>query len=618
MISGFQEQENDITDLSSTLDRLNTLERVLSDARSDLLTNSNTQKTSIEEIEGIQQETKKTLDATQTEKDQLEKGIASTQMEIERVQGRIVETKTFLTKTFVEGYKNDRYAKTDLILSSLIFGKTLGVTFSESDTSDTLLNTTEDLLVREKSLEDNLGDLQKSLAKKMQQKNHVLERLANYADVLTQTRLGENALISGNTAKNQNLRDNMREVVAKKQTVIAKIQQEKVVASAQIQQKFSDYETALKQSFAQYDCANQRWIVCQWMDQYIALEKEMLTNPKNTMQFVWPVSANNGFGTTFRDQAYYVAHNSHHEGLDIITPSWVPVKALADGYLLIKQYPRGNSPGVVILKHPGGYMSIYVGIAPSQQEMFSRVTAGDVIGTTRNYTEESNQNILHVEFFESGKATDILEKLDLSGLAPEKIPARYGWKYIDDLRKAQKPVNISDLQKTIGFFFIDGATEADRQTNFLATYAADSYKDRNLWVEESLPESVDPTFVMCVGLAESSLGKNLTTDGNVGNVGNTDSGKRQDYDTTRTGIHAISAVVNNAWLGSYTTIDQLSSWGNTTGPIYASSHTNWHENVIKCMSALKEQYVWNKANFRLTQAGLLLYQQEGFMLNKSS
>lgn len=54
---------------------------------------------------------------------------------------------------------------------------------------------------------------------------------------------------------------------------------------------------------------------------------------------------------------------------------------------------------------------------------------------------------------------------------------------------------------------------------------------------------------MCVGFAESTLGKNLTTSGNIGNVGNTDSGDRRDYNDPRSGIRAIAAVVNNTWLG---------------------------------------------------------------------
>jgi hypothetical protein len=108
-----------------------------------------------------------------------------------------------------------------------------------------------------------------------------------------------------------------------------------------------------------------------------------------------------------------------------------------------------------------------------------------------------------------------------------------------------------------------------------------------MWIEESISESIDPTFTMCIGFAESSLGKNLTTSGNIGNVGNTDSGDRRNFDDARSGIRGISSTLNNNWLGGYITIDQLSGWGNVSSPIYASSPTNWHENIVKCMSAIK-------------------------------
>jgi hypothetical protein len=39
-----------------------------------------------------------------------------------------------------------------------------------------------------------------------------------------------------------------------------------------------------------------------------------------------------------------------------------------------------------------------------------------------------------------------------------------------------------------------------------------------LWVEESLDANLDPSFVMCIWLAETWLGKNLKTPYNVWNV----------------------------------------------------------------------------------------------------
>ncbi len=142
----------------------------------------------------------------------------------------------------------------------------------------------------------------------------------------------------------------------------------------------------------------------------------------------------------------------------------------------------------------------------------------------------------------------MLEKIDLSALSASNVPARYGWKYIDDLKQQQKNPSITKLLKTIGFFHLEGDTEAERQQTLLDTFASEDFRNREIWVEESIAESIDPTFVLCVGLAESTLGKHLTTSGNIGNVGNTDSGARRDYTDSRSGIRAISSVVNNRWL----------------------------------------------------------------------
>ncbi len=159
------------------------------------------------------------------------------------------------------------------------------------------------------------------------------------------------------------------------------------------------------------------------------------------------------------------------------------------------------------------------------------------------------------------------------------------------MRNAGKNPDVEALQKEMKFFYVEGANERERQENMLLKYASSAFQDKTMWIEASIGESIDPTFILCIGMAESSLGKHLTTDGNIGNVGNTDGGDRQSYNSPAAGVHAISRVLNNTWLGTYITVDQLSGWGNTRGPIYASSPTNWHENIVKCMSAIKGRYV---------------------------
>ena len=92
---------------------------------------------------------------------------------------------------------------------------------------------------------------------------------------------------------------------------------------------------------------------------------------------------------------------------------------------------------------------------------------------------------------------------------------------------------------------------------------------------------------MCIGLSETTLGNHLKTPYNIGNVGNTDSGATITFSSAREGITWMAKTFNNKFLGQYTKVSQLSRWGNPDGLIYASSSSNWHDNTIRCLSALK-------------------------------
>ena len=46
-------------------------------------------------------------------------------------------------------------------------------------------------------------------------------------------------------------------------------------------------------------------------------------------------------------------------------------------------------------------------------------------------------------------------------------------------------------------------------------------------------------------------------------------------------------------------MSKLSRYGNKTGSIYASSPVNWHNNMIKCLQALKAEHIPDNFNFRI-------------------
>jgi hypothetical protein len=58
-------------------------------------------------------------------------------------------------------------------------------------------------------------------------------------------------------------------------------------------------------------------------------------------------------------------------------------------------------------------------------------------------------------------------------------------------------------------------------------------------------------------------------------------------------------TLNNAYLWSYHTINQLSRYGNKDGKIYASSPINWQTNVLKCLSQIKGYYIPEDFPFRI-------------------
>ncbi len=618
IINDFSDTEEELEDLSISENHLAWMQEALIEAKKNKEMTQYEKEWLIDKIQSTQREIRRNIQKNQEETKELSRSINLLENEIKYLKERQSDTASFLRTSLAYSYQDEVHGSDDIGLYSIFFGQSLGNNFYRKDAHEIVQNSTQNLLSRQKSITENLSSLEKLTAKKIKINNRILSRLEKEKSELAQAEEVERSILSESMEKQISIKKDIDSIAQKRKMIEAKIMEKKTVNSVQFEKKFAEYETSLKERLSQYNCSNQKSPVCAWIEQYIRMEKQMLAQAKEKIAFSWPIIPNSGFGSTFRDQKYYVANNTHHEWLDILTPAGIPVQAVADGYILIKQYPNTNSPGIVIVKHANGYMSLYIGIIPNNKPMFSRVSLWDSIGMTRDYTEHSNQNNIHIELYKNWKATDILEKIDLSPLSPDKIPSRYGWKYIDDLQKNKKPVDINALQKTIGFFYIPGESEAERQKKLLSTYASNDFQNRNIWVEESLPESVDPTFVMCVGFAESTLGQNLTTDGNIGNVGNTDSGARQDFADSRSGIRAISSVVNNNWLGSYTTIDQLSGWWNPRGPIYASSRTNWHENIVKCMSALKQHYVWNNGTFRLSQASLLLYQQEWFSIKKDS
>lgn len=103
---------------------------------------------------------------------------------------------------------------------------------------------------------------------------------------------------------------------------------------------------------------------------------------------------------------------------------------------------------------------------------------------------------------------------------------------------------------------------------------------------------IKPEIIFAIAWADSQCGHALTTPYNYGNVGNTDGGKRQGFNSPIQGLNAITNTLNNGMIGGVDKVGHLSQGGrNTIGAVndcrnapapykcYATSVENWHNNV---------------------------------------
>lgn len=318
--------------------------------------------------------------------------------------------------------------------------------------------------------------------------------------------------------------------------------------------------------------------------------------------FLWPVEPRY-VSAYYKDQSYYASVGSEHEAIDIPAEQGSDVIAPADGYVYFVNPPVEGGYGYVALKHTNGYLTIYGHVSEVMAERFQFVRAGEVFAKSGGAPGTPGAGVmtsgahLHFEVHRNRSSLDPLRFLDLTRLRYETLDAKYAYKYVEDLKaRYGRRANIS----TYDTFRIVGDDEVARQKFLLEKYAVGDFRNWDVWTEEGSEGKIDPSFLMCVGLAETGLGKNLKTAYNVGNVGNTDSGGTYDFPSAREGIYWMVKTLNNRYLGQHENVSDLSRWGNKDGAIYASSSKHWHTNVIRCLSALKGRFIEDDYKFRLS------------------
>jgi lipoprotein NlpD len=141
--------------------------------------------------------------------------------------------------------------------------------------------------------------------------------------------------------------------------------------------------------------------------------------PPGAPRFIWPVrggSVISGFGR--RGQ-------SVHDGIDIRVPAGAPVRAAADGEVIYSDALRGYG-NVIIVRHRGGYATVYAHNRENQVREGERVRRGEVIATVGDSGRTLGAN-LHFEIRYDNVARDPLPFLPpLERVAVPRAPAPGG------------------------------------------------------------------------------------------------------------------------------------------------------------------------------------------------
>lgn len=121
------------------------------------------------------------------------------------------------------------------------------------------------------------------------------------------------------------------------------------------------------------------------------------------VKFAWPVTGGivtSGFGER---------GHSFHDGIDISAPAGTPVHAAQDGDVIYSDVLRGYG-NVILVRHAGGFTTVYAHNQINRVHEQQHVRQGDVIGTVGDSGRTSGTN-LHFEVRQDNVACDPLEFL---------------------------------------------------------------------------------------------------------------------------------------------------------------------------------------------------------------
>ena len=332
-------------------------------------------------------------------------------------------------------------------------------------------------------------------------------------------------------------------------------------------------------------------------EQIAQLNKQKDSSDKETSQAAWPAYPVSQISTIFKDADFEKENGFKNLSVEMSVDQGTPVYAMRDG-VVYSVHQGTDQVAWVLIVHTDGYISAYSYLSSIAVEPGELVKRGQFIGRsggepgTAGAGFRSEGANLTFYLFKDGTAIDPLTVLDLSVVMDKDkvLPEEYKLKYFND--QYERPIDITKVS------VLKGGTAEERTQRFLNSYAVGTYRNVDFWDQVVAGTNIDRDMVICIGFAESSLGKFLSTNNNIGNVGNNDRGDRIAYNNPFNWARLIALTLNNQYLGDYHTIKQLSRYGNEDGKIYASSPINWQSNVQKCLSKIKGFYVPEDYPFR--------------------
>ena len=312
----------------------------------------------------------------------------------------------------------------------------------------------------------------------------------------------------------------------------------------------------------------------------------------------WPIYPIENIIRYFNDTQFEKENWFKHQAIQIQAKQWTPVYSARDGVVYYISNSIDNISWVIIV-HQKWYVTVYEYMNQIIVNPWDIVQRWQLIGyswwepgTMWAWFASEWENLTFA-VYKDWVAIDPLTILDLSVVTDweNTLPEDYRIKYLND--QLIRPINVSDLT------IMEWDTVDERAQRLLNWYGVWVYRELNFWNSVVEWTNIDRDVVICIWVAESTLGQYLTTDNNIWNVWNNDRWDRIAYTTPYAWARVIPLTLNNQHLWHYHTINQLSRYGNSDWKIYASSPINRQTNVMKCLSKIKWYTVPEDFPFRV-------------------